>query len=428
MNLIKRLTFILLSLFLLQPVCAQENGLKAITKKKYDKAYAIFTKALDKNPDNVIALYGMSKLLTIKDFSQYDVERAYVHLINTKEMYKQLEDKIKYKLQKTEVLENNILALQSQIDSIAFQNAVLANAPEALEQFIKIHKTSPQLSKAEVLKRQLEYLNVQKANTYEAYGDYLKKYPSSGKEAQAKKKYDLLLYQTLTEDGSLQAYKNFITNYPESPYLEEATEKFEYLEFKSLLSENSLEAYEKFVENNPDSKYRKWAEDSIYARFTSFPSAAEYEKFITKYPKNRNIRNAWDKLYVLYNDSGAPESYESFKSRYPNYNEPYQLENDIELANFGAKMLNTNFLGFEEEQIDAYITLAAPTEQAITALKLRLKPWLDAHQYQKCINYLTKYRSYFQHKSYRITSWIDTLVKVRDSYEKNRKVMAFTLN
>ncbi|MDB5260777.1 MAG: hypothetical protein JWQ14_58, partial [Adhaeribacter sp.] len=183
-----------------------------------------------------------------------------------------------------------------------------------------------------------------------------------------------------------------------------------------------------FVNSNPDSKYRKWAEDSIYARFTSFPSIKEYENFISKYPKNRNVRDAWDKLYVLFNDSGTPESYEAFKARYPNYREPFQIENDIELANFGAKMLNTNFLGFEEDQIDAYIALAAPTEQAITILKRRIKPWLDAHQYQKCINYLTKYQSYFHQKSYRLSSWIDTLVEARENYDKKKKVTAFTLN
>ncbi|KAA5549544.1 outer membrane protein assembly factor BamD [Adhaeribacter rhizoryzae] len=428
MNLLRPLAFILLYTFLLNPAFALDKGLKALSQKKYDKAFAIFSDRLADNPNDVVASYGLSKILAQKSFAQYDIERAYVHVVNAREMYKQLDEKGRKKLSKTEVQENKILALQQHIDSVAFQNAVLANDPEALEQFMKTHVTSPQLESAEILKSQLEYLIVQKVNTYEAYANYMKKYPKSKKIPEARKTYDLLLYKTFTADGTLQAYKNFIANFQESPYLEEAIVKFEQLEFKSLLTENSLEGYEKFVNENPDSKYRKWAEDSIYARFTSFPSIKDYEDFISKYPNNRNVRNAWDKLYVLYNDSGTPESYEAFKARYPNYREPYQLENDIELSQFGAKMLNTNFLGFEEDQVDAYIALAAPTEQAITVLKLRIKPWLDAHQYQKCINYLTKYQSYFHQKSYRLSSWIDTLVKARDSYEKNKKVTAFTLN
>jgi outer membrane protein assembly factor BamD (BamD/ComL family) len=428
MNLLRPLAFTFLFLFLLNPTFALDKGLKALNQKKYDKAFAIFSGRLAENPDDVVASYGLSKVLAEKNFVQFDIERAYVHVINTREMYKLLGEKDRKKLSKSDIKEEKILALLQHIDSVAFQSAVLANSSEALEQFIKTHVTSPQIESAETLKSQLDYLTVQKVNTYEAYASYMKKYPGSKKIAEARKKYDLLLYKTLTADGTLQSFKNFVTNYQESPFLEEAISKMEHLEFKSLLTENSLDGYEKFVKDNPDSKYRKWAEDSIYARFTSFPSIKEYETFISKYPDNRNVRDAWEKLYVLFNDSGTPETYEAFKARYPNYREPYQLENDIELSNFGAKMLNTNFLGFEEDQVDAYIALAAPTEQAITVLKIRIKPWLDAHQYQKCINYLTKYQSYFHQKSYRLSSWIDTLVQARDSYEKNKKVMAFTLN
>jgi hypothetical protein len=182
------------------------------------------------------------------------------------------------------------------------------------------------------------------------------------------------------------------------------------------------------VQNNPDSKFRQMAEDSIYARFTSFPSVTEYETFIRKYPNNRNIRNAWEKLYVLFNDSGDPETFEAFKARYPDYNEPYQLENDIELSNFGMKMLNKNFRGYKQDQIDAYITLAAPTEQAINVLKLRIQPFLNKHQYQQAIDILEKHHPYFSYKAFRIASWIETLRSVKENYQKTKQVAVYTLN
>lgn len=425
----KRFTILFAVFFLfLQVSFAADKGLKALSEKKYDQAYEIFSANLEKNPDDIVALYGLTKLLSMKEFAHYNLGKAYVHLINAKEAFKVLDEKKKRKLLKTEVQESNLLALQEKIDAAAFQDAVRANTVEALEEFIKVHRTSPQLEEAAALKMQLEYLHVKNANTYQAYAEYLRKYPNSERVVEAKKKYEELLYQTLTSDGSYKSYKDFITRYPESPYLKDATEKMNQAELQSLLKENSLTAYEAFLASNPDSKFRRQVEDSIYARFTSFPSITEYENFISRYPQNYNYRDAWEKLYVLYNDSGTPESYESFKMRYPQYTEPHQLENDIELSNFGRKMLNTNFEGFKEDQVDAYITLAAPTEQAITVLKIRMQPWLQNHQYQKAIDFLEKYMPYYHYKAYRIASWIETLRQVKETYQTQKTVPAYTLN
>ena len=429
MILFKRLAFTVLLSFLLFTVgLAADKGLKALANKKYDKAYQIFTETLQKDPGNVVASYGMSKLLSMPELPYYNVEKAYVYLINTREGFKLLDEKARKKLIKTEVQEENILALQQKIDSVSFQKAVAANNPDSLEAFVQIHKTSPQIESALTIKEQLEYLSTKQANTYQAYEEYIKKHPKSDKVIEARKKYDQLLYETLTADGNLHSYRNFVAQYPNSPFYKEASEKLEKLEFLALVKENTLEGYEAFVKTNPDSKYRKMAEDSIYARFTSFPSVSEYENFIRKYPQNRNIRDAWEKLYVLFNDSGTPEVFEAFKARYPEYAEPYQLDNDIELSNFGVKMLNTGFRGFKEDQIDAYIRLAAPTEQAISVLKLRIKPFLDKNQYQKAIDILEKYQPYYQYKSYRLSSWIETLQRVREAYLSSKKVPAYTLN
>ncbi|WP_026463135.1 hypothetical protein [Adhaeribacter aquaticus] len=425
----KRLAFTFLCYFTLVTFAySSDKGFKALSEKKYDKAYSLFAEALQKRPDDVQASFGMSKLLSSRESKYFDIEKAYVHIINAREGYKQLDEKSKSKLVKNEVDENAISSLLSVIDAVAFQKALTANSLEVLDEFIKIHKTSPDLEKAINLKSQLDFLNVQTSNTYQAYADYMKKYPKSVKIAEAKKKYDLLLYQAVTADGSLEAFKNFVQNYPDSPYRKEALAKLEVLEFKSQLKENSIAGYEEFIRNNPDSKFKKMAEDSIYARYTSFPSIEEYEKYIKKYPQSRHIRDAWEKLYVLFNDSGTPESYEAFKARYPQYIEPYQLENDIELANFGAKMLNTNFAGFKPDQAEAYITLAAPTEQAIAMLKLRIKPYIQAHQYQKAIDVLQKIQPYFQHKAYRISSWIETLNRAKESYLAKETVAEINLN
>ena len=429
MTFLKRPAYIFIFYFLfLQVGFASDRGLKALSEKKYDQAYAIFSADLEKKPDDIVALYGLTKLLSLKEFPEYNLEKAYVHLINAKEAYKVLDAKQKKKLVKTEVQESNLLALQELIDAAAFQEAVRANTVEALEGFLKIHRTSPQLDEALALKKQLEYLHVKKVNTYQAYAEYLKKYPDSDRVTEAKKKYEQLLYHTLTADGTFLSYKNFIDQYPNSPYLKEATEKMNVQELKALLKDNNLESYEAFLASNPDSKFRRRVEDSIYARFTSFPSITEYENFISRYPKNYNIRDAWEKLYLLFNDSGSPETYEAFKARYPQYTEAHQLENDIELSNFGQKMLNTNFEGFKEDQVDAYITLAAPTEQAVTVLKIRIRPYLEAHQYQKAIDFLEKYKPYYHYKAYRISSWIETLRQVKDTFQEKKTVPTYTLN
>ncbi|QMU30065.1 outer membrane protein assembly factor BamD [Adhaeribacter radiodurans] len=388
---------------------AFDDGLEALQKKKYDKAFTIFDKSLTENPDDVAALYGMSKLLSLPDYNSFNLEKAYVHVVNAKGAYPLANEKVKKKLLKAKIDEQAITDLQNRIDSLVFAEVVKKNTIEAVQEYIDIHKTSLYLDKANELKEELTFQETLRENTDKAYSAFLKKYPNSKNKAEIKKKYDKLIYTKVTESKDHKAYKYFIETYPESPYIEEAKEKYELALFKHLTADDTETSYEAYITNNPDSKYVKVAEDSIFAKYTSFPSIPEYERYIQKYPTSKKIYEAWNKIYILYTDSGDPEVYTQFLTKYPDYPYKNEVQNDVELATFGLNMLLNNFRGFKDDQIDAYVKLAAPTDQALKVLMLKLQPLLANNQRQKAIDILEMHRPEFQNKGYKIDKAIATI-------------------
>lgn len=384
------------------PAWAFDNGLAALQKKKYDKAFAIFTQTLEKNPDDVAASYGLSKLLSLPDYPSYDPEKAYVHVINAKGAFSFLDEKARKKLLKARVDEQAITDLQHHLDSVAFVAVTAKSTPEAVQQYLDVHTTSLYLDQANALKEELAFRETLQENTDKAYAAFMEKYPNSKNKAAAKKKYDKLLYNKVTESKDYKAYKFFIENNPDSPYLEEAKQKYEVALFKHLTADDTETSYEAYIANYPDSKFVKVAEDSIFAKYTSFPSIPEYERYIQKYPQSKKIYEAWTKIYTLYTDSGDPEVYTQFLNKYPDYPYKNDVQNDVELATFGLNMLLNNFQGYKNDQIDAYLYLAAPTDQAVKVLQLKVRPLVAANQHQKAIDVLESYRASFHNKGYKI--------------------------
>lgn len=390
-------------------VLAFDDGIKALQKKNYDKAFAIFNQTLEKNPDDVAALFGLSKLLSLPEFSSYDLEKAYVHVINAKGAYPMANEKVKKKLAKQHIDEQAITNLQNQIDSVAFVIVAEKKNMDALQEYMDIHATSLYIDKANELKEDLAFEETLRENTDKAYSEFLKKYPNSKNKTEVKKKYDKLIYTKATESKDHKAYKFFIDNYPESPYIEEAKQKYEVALFKHLTADDTETSYEAYIANYPDSKFVKIAEDSIFAKYTSFPSIPEYERYIQKYPNSKKIYEAWNKIYILYTDSGDPEVYTQFLTKYPDYPYKNDVQNDVELATFGLNMLLNNFQGFQDDQIDAYLKLAAPTDQALKVLLLKVQPLLAGNQRKKAIDVLELHRAEFQNKGYKIDNAIASI-------------------
>ncbi|QNF33700.1 hypothetical protein HUW51_13585 [Adhaeribacter swui] len=390
---------------------AYDDGLKALEKKNYDKALTIFNQALAKNPDDVAALYGLSKLLSLPEFAARDLEKAYVHIIDARGAYPMASDKTKKKLSKLKIDEQAIANQQTLIDSVAFVQVAEQKDLDALQEYMDVHKTSVYLDKAEQLKEDLAFEETIRENTDKAYSEFLKKYPNSKNKEAVKKKYDKLIYTKATESKDYKAYKFFIDNYPESPYIEEAKEKYEVALFKHLTADDTETSYEAYIDNYPDSKFVKIAEDSIFAKYTSFPSIPEYERYIQKYPNSKKIYEAWNKIYILYTESGDPEVYTQFLTKYPDYPYKNDVQNDVELATFGLNMILNNFQGFKDDQVDAYLKLAAPTDQALKVLLLKVQPLLARNQRQKAIDVLELHRAEFQNKGYKIDNAIATIKK-----------------
>lgn len=410
MRTLLRLTFLILFLISFSGrVFAFDDGLEALKKKKYDKAFTAFSATLDKNPADVAALYGMSKLLSLPEYAAYNLDKAYVYIIDAKGAFPFVNEKVKKKLSKAKVNEQAINDLQNQIDSVTFTEVVKKNTLAAVQEYLDIHKTSLYTDKADELKEDLIFQETIRENTDKAYSAFLKKYPNSKNKEEVKKKYDKLIYTKATESKDHKAYKFFIDNYPESPYLDEAKQKYELALFKHLTADDTETSYEAYIANYPDSKFVKIAEDSIFAKYTSFPSIPEYERYIQKYPNSKKIYEAWNKIYILYTDSGDPEVYTQFLTKYPDYPYKNEVQNDVELAQFGLNMLLNNFQGFQDDQIDAYLKLAAPTDQAIKVLMLKVQPLLAANQRQKAIDVLELHRAEFQNKGYKIDKAIATI-------------------
>lgn len=310
-----------------------KKAYKHINEGKYEAAWPILEKTLEKEPENFAAHFLMSRYYYMQDNRKFNLDSAYIHADKALALFKNTDSKkSKNKYAPLGIRRFTLNLLLTDIGQLAFEIADSSNTLDSWEYFIGRFTKASQISQAIERRNKIAYDMALEEFTYQSFKEFMDKYSNAAQISDAKRLYESLLYKNKTRAGTLQAYKAFLDDYPDSPYFNEAKQQYEIQLFRTSIEKGNLKSYIDFTEAYPESPYTGIAQDSIYTFATSGNSIMEFERFIHQFPSNRNIDRAWLNLYELFNMKRTSVVFERFKSRYPEFPFPDKLEHDRMLA------------------------------------------------------------------------------------------------
>lgn len=261
---------------------AQKNtqkGLAALSQANFGTAKTFFYKELKK--DSLAAAFGLSHYY-LAPFC-YQADSAFAYLTFLKNAYAVLGVKSKNKLQTDLALQDTTLQhLFYQLASKELQLAISAPQIPALEQFLERYgQLYPDYKKVVVgLRDSLAFDQAVLAQNSAAMQAFIVMYPNAVQQQKAKASYELLLYQELTLHDTEAELKDFIVLYPESPYIEKARGRL----YNIYLQQGTLEAFVRFIQNYPEAPQVASAWKQIYRLYMQPYSVEKLAQFKVDYP------------------------------------------------------------------------------------------------------------------------------------------------
>ncbi len=192
------------ALFLFSQAFAQFGAIRQIEKnieeKNWSKSRQLIDKLLVKDSLNMEARMVLSKWFLNTENPSYQFDSAYHQIIWALQHFSVVSARQKDRLKKEAADSSFFVQLYLKIDSLAFEQAKIANTESGYQKFIVQFPDSHEKERAIELRDEAAYLNALKINTYFAFADYLKKYPESSRSQDTNKRYDQLILEYKTKD------------------------------------------------------------------------------------------------------------------------------------------------------------------------------------------------------------------------------------
>lgn len=237
----------------------ERAALKAIEKKKWEKAEGRLRKIIHKDTVNSLGMYLTALYYFSPDNPIYSIDSAYYYVTKSSKDIIKASSKQEEKLRRFPLDTAMLVSLRKQIDSAAFERARIINTEQAFLEFLSKHTDADQQKQAMYLRDELAYLNAAKTNTHEAFNEFLAKYPDAARASEARKKYDLLLYEAKTRDKRLESFEFFLKEHPETPFRKEIEEHI----FELFTVTGEVERFLSFMQKYPESTQMKRALDIV---------------------------------------------------------------------------------------------------------------------------------------------------------------------
>lgn len=235
-------------------------ALKNIQKKRWDRAYVLLVKALDKDSLNVTAKYVLAQYFFSEDNPAFHLDSAYHHALSAMREFQGTTRKQRERLRRSRVDSIHLTSLRKQIDSVAFQRAKAANTEMALADFVLHFPLSSDLELAIELRDSAAYAEAVKKNTYDGFLNLMTLYPESKQLKRAREKYETLLFEDKTLDMTLNSYQTFLMNYPMTPY----KSVIQQIMFEYQTASGEKEKFRDFIEAYPENPFAKKATNILF--------------------------------------------------------------------------------------------------------------------------------------------------------------------
>lgn len=325
-----------------------DKGFKEIKKQKLDKAYEVFTKIIEKKPEDAGSYYGLAILYIDPSFKSFNAEKAYDNIMKAKTYYNNIQiEKEKNKLIKINItdsaIDSLVIIIESKLldnvsnqktigayseylekypnahntkdciiqqHSFAFELAKQTNTIESYNQFIDNYSLAKQKDSAIFLRNLKAFEEAKNANTIYSLDMFIKKYPDAVDNKAAKILRNQLAYEEAKAKGTLEAYNNFIEKYPNADEIKNAKNIVYELALKKAKELNTLESYQEFIQKYSESSHYNdvlLIRDSLaFEKAKSLNTRKAYKDFIKKYPNayqlkmaQKNLENIKEESYAL---------------------------------------------------------------------------------------------------------------------------------
>lgn len=125
-------------------------------------------------------------------------------------------------------------------------------------------------------------------------------------------------------------------------------------------------------------------------------SAEFYRDLIDRFPKNPNIDRAWQKYYRAYTFDGELLTLEKFVLNYPQYPFPDEIERDRATAQIAERYrLDQIYTASLHNMYRTYVELAAPRHRAMKALRMYIRPLVDAKEFARAADTVRSFGALF---------------------------------
>jgi TolA-binding protein len=273
-----------------------EKAFEALNRYDFFKARDLFLKIEKKDP--AVANFGLARIFIFEKNPYHDIDSARVRLLKAEELFYNLSEKERAKIEKKFPLDSTEIQVQKKLlGTLAFRfTQKNENTITGWTNFLELYSFAEEFAQATQFLHTLAYQEAIEKGTSKALDTFMENYPNAEQTVEAKRIYFEKQYQEQTREGSAKSYAQFIELFPNSPYVDEAKQK-------------------------------------LFETYTKSGTLTSFLNFARKYPENPNAGKAWRKVAALYlTDEYSAQKLIEFRLDYPDYPFLSELVAEIEVS------------------------------------------------------------------------------------------------
>ncbi len=263
------------------------KALKLYEKRDFEKLSAYLDKSLEKDSLAPGIKYVHSLLLLDTGYAGYNIDSAYLFILDGRKSLAQLEEKDRNKLHKNGITDSVLANQKARVEQHAFSRARKDHSIKSYDYFIDFFSTASQLDSAVMFRDEIAYEDALRENTYQAFEYFFTTYPHAIQVGEATENYERLLFQSKTGEGKLENYISFLKNNPDTPHRNEA--ELDILQLAT--ADNKVKSYTWFLDSYPNSIHHKKAENYLYYLLLESQSPQEIITNNPYFSENDSIQN-----------------------------------------------------------------------------------------------------------------------------------------
>lgn len=304
-------------------------GKKMMKSGQKEKALSAFQTGMSNPIEAPACAFKISAIYRDTMFSDYQLDSAWVYLLQSETLVRKLKYKERNKaIKKYE--RTTVGALKKEIQEHYFEEVKEENTLTGYERFLSLFKRPSYKIKKQVIKaRDAKAFEIAyNADQFSDYETLMSKYGKSLKESNRNlyKEAQMRLFETCMRDKSWDAYDEFAAQYPNNIYVRDSLRHT----FEQIRTANDIDSYKNFIEKHPQSPYAAMAGDSLMVLAAEQELIEELEFLITYLTASYLISEAWLNLYRVYKiTNGTVQGIYDFQDDYPGFPFPDMFEADV---------------------------------------------------------------------------------------------------